>query len=199
MEFDTGRSRAALLTPRQRWSSIISALLIAVGLAMGINMRDESLGRSTIYTNFEAGITAHYPARWLLDEAGDYVLRVRDMSQRGFNTVIEVITLPVGPETSERNLLDGLTLRRAQTLIDYAVLGYDNYILPDDTAAVSMSYSFVSRDTSPLLQGASTIVAGLDILTFSRGQAVIISFRADADIFQQELRTLQRFIHGLEY
>lgn len=199
MEFDTGRSRAVLLTPRQRWSLILSALLIVIGLALGVNLRDDSIGRSTTYTNVEAGITALYPARWLLDETGDYVLRVRDMSQRGFNTVIEVITLPVGPDTSERNLLDSLTLRRAQTLIDYAVLGYDNYILPDETAAVSMSYSFVSRDTSPLLQGASTIVAGVDILTFSRGQAVIVSFRADADIFQQELRTLHRFIDDLEY
>ena len=199
MEFDTGRSRAILFTPRQRWSTVLSVLLILVGLALGINMRDSSIGRSTIYSNVQAGITANYPARWLLDEAGDYVLRVRDMAQRGFNTVIEVTTLPVGPDTSERNLLDNLTLRRAQTLIDYAVLGYDNYRLPDETAAVSMSYSFVSRDTSPLLQGASTIVAGLDILTFSRGQAVIISFRADADIFQDELRTLHRFIENLEY
>lgn len=199
MEFDTGRGRAILLTPRQRWSSILSVLVVVVGLALGLNMRDSSIGRSTEYSNFEAGITAHYPVRWLLDETGDYVLRVRDMTQRGFNTVIEVTTLPVGPDTSERNLLDNLTLRRAQTLIDYTVVGYDNYMLPNETAAVSMSYSFVSRDSSPLLQGASTIVAGLDILTFSRGQAVIISFRADADVFLDELPTLRRFIENLEY
>ena len=199
MSFDTGRIRAIQQTPRQRWSILSSYLLIILCLALGANLRDNSLGQSRVYSNVQAGITALYPFRWLLDEGDDYVMRVRDMAQRGYNTVIQVNTLPVGPDTSERNLLDSLTLRRAQTLIDYTVLGYDIYVLPDETAAVSMSYSFVFRDTNPFLQGVSAIVSGIDILTISRGQAVIVSFRADADIFQQELQTLRWFIENLEY
>ncbi len=199
MEFETGRAIAVTVTPRQRWSMIFSFMLLAFGLVLGVNLRDNSISQSRIYDNVEAGITARYPIRWLLDESGPQVFRVRDMSQRGFKTVIELSTLPVGPDTAERNLLDSLTLKRSQTLIDYNVLGYDIYILPDETAAVTMSYSFVARDASPFLEGVSSIVAGLDILTLSRGQAVIISFRADARIFEQELQTLQWFIRNLEY
>ena len=199
MAIDTGSAAANLLTPRQRWSMVFSFLLIGVGLIAGINLRDSSLSQSLIYSNVEAGITARYPFRWLLDEGEDYIFRVEDTALLGFNTLIQVSTLPVGPDTTERNLLDRLTLRRSQTLIDYTVLGYDIYVLPDETSAVTMSYSFVSRDSSPFLEGVSSIVAGLDVLTISRGQAVIISFRADASIFQRELATLDRFIQSLEY
>ncbi len=199
MAIDTGSAAANLLTPRQRWSMVFSFLLIGVGLIAGINLRDSSLSQSLIYSNVEAGITARYPFRWLLDEGEDYIFRVEDTALLGFNTLIQVSTLPVGPNTTERNLLDRLTLRRSQTLIDYTVLGYDIYVLPDETSAVTMSYSFVSRDSSPFLEGVSSIVAGLDVLTISRGQAVIISFRADASIFQRELATLDRFIQSLEY
>ena len=199
MAIDTGSAAANLLTPRQRWSMVFSFLLIGVGLIAGINLRDSSLSQSLIYSNVEAGITARYPFRWLLDEGEEYIFRVEDTALLGFNTLIQVSTLPVGPDTTERNLLDRLTLRRSQTLIDYTVLGYDIYVLPDETSAVTMSYSFVSRDSSPFLEGVSSIVAGLDVLTISRGQAVIISFRADASIFQRELATLDRFIQSLEY
>ena len=199
MAHESGPAVAIANTPRQRWSMFFSFLLIIIGLVLGINLRDNSLGQSRAYSNVEAGITALYPFRWLLDEDGDYVFRVRDLAQRGFSTVVQVRTLPVGPETTERNLLDRLTLRRSQTLIDYNVLGYDIYVLPDETAAVSMSYTYVSRDTSPFLEGVSSIVAGLDVLTISRGQAVIVSFRADAPIYRTELATLNWFIDNLEY
>lgn len=184
---------------RQRWSIALSCLLIAAGLALGVNLRDSSIGQSNVYVNVEAGISARYPQRWLLDEGEDYVFRARDMAYRGYSTQIELSTLPVSPDTAERNLLDRLTLRRSQTLIDYTILGYDNYSLPDESPAVAMSYSFVSRDASPFLEGVSAIVVGLDILTINRGQALIISFRADASIYQQELATLDWFIQNLDF
>ena len=88
-EFETGRAIAVTVTPRQRWSMIFSFMLLAFGLALGVNLRDNSISQSRIYDNVEAGITARYPIRWLLDESGPQVFRVRDMSQRGFKTVIE--------------------------------------------------------------------------------------------------------------
>ena len=199
MEFETGRSPAIQITQRQRWSIAITYLVIIIGLILGVNQRDSTLSQSSVYSNIEAGITASYPARWLLEESDTYVFRVRDMSHRGFNTVIEISTLPVGADSAERNVLDRLSLQRSQVLIDYAVLGYDTYILPDETQAISMAYSFVARDTSPFLEGVSSIVSGLDILTIRSGQAVIISFRADASIYSNELDTLRWFIQQLEF
>lgn len=199
MAFETGRSPAVPITPRQRWSIAITYLLIILGCAIGIYQRDAALNLASDYSNLEAGINAKYPARWLLEETGPFIFRVRDMAYRGFNTIIEVSASPVGSDTTARNLLDQLTLQRSQVLTDYTVLGYDDYRLADDSPAISMSYSFVSRDSSPFLEGASSIVYGLDILTIQRGQALIIAFRADAEIYQSQLETLKWFVLNLEF
>lgn len=199
MAFDTGRSPAIQITPRQRWSIAITYFVIVCGFALGVNQRESTLNQASVYNNLEAGLTALYPSRWLLEESGSYVFRVRDMAHLGFKTVIEVNTSPVGPDTTERNILDQLSLQRSQVLIDYTVLGYDTYRLADDSAAVSMSYSFVSRDTSPFLEGVSSIVSALDILTIRRGEALIISFRADESIYQAELETLRWFVQHLQF
>ncbi len=199
MEFDTGRSPAIQITPRQRWSIAITYIVMVCGFALGVNQRESALNQASIYSNLEAGLSARYPARWLLEESGSYVFRVRDMAHLGFKTVIEVSTSPVGPDTTERNILDQLSLQRSQVLTDYTVLGYDTYLLADGSAAVSMSYSFVSRDASPFLEGVSSIVNALDILTIRRGQALIISFRADESIYRAELETLRWFVQHLEF
>jgi len=187
------------LTQRQRWSIYLCYIAIAFCFYIGFSLRETSLNQTTLYTNVEAGITALYPERWLLDESGDYVLRVRDMSNRGFKTVMEVSTLPVTSDTVERNLLDRLSLNRSQTFIDYSILGYTDYLLPDETPAIAMSYTFVSRDASPFLEGVSTVVVGLDILTIQRGQALIITFRADSNTYEQELSTFEQFIQDIDY
>lgn len=199
MAFETGRSPAVQITPRQRWSIAFSYLLIIGGLLLGVNQRDRLLNQTSVYSNISAGITASYPARWLLDELEDNVFRVRDMSHRGFNTTIEVRSLPVGPDAAERNLLDHLSLQRSQVLIDYSVLGYDTFRLPDDSEAISMTYTYVSRHASPFLEGVSNIVNGLDILAIRRGQALIVSFRAESSIYRREMQTFRTFIENLEY
>ena len=198
-QFETGRSPALPLTQRQRWSLILSYAAIALGLLAGMNQRDSALNAASMYSNDTAGITARYPARWLLEESGDFVFRVRDMAYRGFNTSIEVSTVAAGADASARSLFDQLSLARAQVLIDYTVLGYEAFALPDETIASAMAYTFVSREASPFLQGVSTVAQGLDILTVRRGQALIISFRADSRIYARELATLHTFIENLEY
>jgi len=187
------------LTQRQRWSLYLSYLIIVIGLYIGITLRDGSIFRTSEYTNIEAGITAQYPERWLLDEAGDYVFRIRDMSNQGFKTVIQVRTLPVSDDIVERNILDRLSLNRSQTFIDYNVLGYGTYMLPNELSAVTMSYTFVSRDASPFLEGVSSVVVGLDILLIQRGQALIMTFRADSSTYESEFNTFQQFIENLRF
>lgn len=199
MAFEIPRSPVAQLTQRQRLSLSLSYLVIAVGLLAGLNQRDSALNLASVYSNDEAGITAVHPARWLLEESGDYVFRVRDMSYRGFNTQIEVSTVAVGADNSARNVFDQLSLARAQSLIDYHVLGYDEVVLPDESSASSMTYSFVARDASPFLQGISSVVSGMDILIVRRGQAVIVTFRADSRIYEREFSTLRWFIENLEF
>lgn len=197
--FEAVRSPFAQPTQRQRLSLSLSYFVIVLGLLAGVNQRDGALNQTAVYSNDEAGITALHPARWLLEETGDFVFRVRDMAHRGFNTQIEVSAVAVGADNSARNIFDQLSLTRAQSLVDYHVLGYDELVLPDESRATSMEYSFVARDASPFLQGVSTVVSGLDILILRRGTAVIVSFRADSRIYDREFSTLRWFIENLEF
>ena len=187
------------LTQRQRWSFYGSLLLIFISLYIGYTFRESALTQTVEYSNIEAGISSAYPSRWLVDEDGDYVFRIRDMSNRGFKTSIQVQTLPVSPDIVERNLLDRLTLSRSQFLIDYNVLGYSEFELRNEISAVAMNYTYVSRDASPFLEGISTVVIGLDILTIQRGQALVITFRADSSIYERELTTFNQFLENLSF
>lgn len=187
------------LSQRQRWSIYLTLAVIIVLLYFGYVLRDASLNSVSVYTNIPAGITAQYPEGWLLDTDGDYVFRVRDMSYAGFKTVIQVSILPVSADIVERNLLDRLSLNRSQTFIDYSILGYSEYELPNEIPAISMLYTYVSRDASPFLEGIPTVVVGIDILTIQRGQAIVITFRADSANYNDEFPTFERFIEELDF
>jgi len=187
------------LTQRQRWSVYLSLIVLALGLYIGYTFKESALNQTVIYSNVEAGLTAFYPSGWLLDEDGDYIFRVRDMTNRGFKTTIQVQTLPVSADIVERNLLDQLTLVRSQFLIDYNVLGYSDFELSNENTAIAMTYTFVSRETSPFLEGIPSVVIGLDVLTIQRGQALIITFRADSNIYQQELSVFNQFLDNLNF
>jgi hypothetical protein len=186
------------LTFRQRWSHYLVLIFGLVGFVIAINLRDGSLYAATLYVNAQAGISAEYPQNWLIDEAGNYIFRVRDVSHAGFNTTIQVAARPVSSITTTRNVLDALTLERSQTL-GYTVLSEETYILPDETTGIAMSYTFVATNPNPFLQGIPIVVEGQDILTIKRGQAIIISFLSDATTFEENLAILARFMNSLEF
>ncbi len=186
------------LSFRQRWSHYLVLIFGLVGFIIAVNLRDGALNATTLYINAQAGIRAEYPQNWLLDEEGDYIFRVRDLSQAGFNTTLQVATRPVSSITTTRNVLDALTLGRSQTL-GYTVLSEEQYILPDESTGITMSYTFVVSDPNPFLQGVPIVVEGQDILTIKRGQAIIISFISDATTFDENLPILTRFMSTLEF
>jgi hypothetical protein len=192
-------SESTGLTLRQRWANVFVFLISALMLLFGLNLRNQVLTASTYYESFEAGIRAFYPENWLIDSAENYVFRVRDMSRTDYKTTFQVAVQPVGPDAQERNLADRLTLDRLQTFTDYRVQALVPYMLPSGIEAQAMSYTFVTTEASPFLQGVPTVVRGLDILAIRGGQAVIISYRADANNFDEELIRFERFLQDLEF
>ncbi len=187
------------LTFRQRWSHYLAIIFSVVGVVIGINLRDAALTATSLYVNSQVGISAQYPVNWLIDEAGSYVFRVRDVARAGFNTTIQVATRPVSPATSTRNVLDDLNLNRAQTLAAYEVLAEESFTLPNEVAATAMTYTFVDTQDNPFLQGIPVVVQGLDILTLRGGQALIITFLADAADFEALMPVFEQFISNLEF
>jgi hypothetical protein len=186
------------LTFRQRWSHYFALIFGAVGLFVGLNLRDSVLSATTLYTNPQAGITAEYPRNWLLEEGGSaYVFRVRDISHRGYKTTLQVTTRPVSAQTTARNIFDTLTLSRAQVLAAYNVISEEPITLPDETETTAMRYTFVATEVDPFLQTVPIVVEGIDILVVARGQAIVISFLSSADQFEENSAILEQFLRSL--
>ncbi len=186
-------------TPRQRWANAFTIITALVLFLYGLNVRENTLNAVTPYNNVQAGITALYPANWLLDTGENSIFRVRDMTQPGFKTTIQITIQPVSSATTERNLADRLALIRAQTFTDYSVLSIESYMLRNETPAQAIAYSYVNRDTGPFQAGVPVVVAGLDIITLSRGQALIITFRAQSDIYDREFSRFEQFLSTLDF
>ena len=187
------------LTLRQRWANVFTILLCILMMLLGLNLRNQTLTATTFYESPQAGISAQYPQNWLIDTDGSYVFRVRDMSRTGFKTTFLVTVQPVGADAQERNLADRLSLDRIVDFTDYRVQPLEMYDFADGRDAQALNYTYVATDASPFLQSVPTVVRGLDILTISGGQAIIITFRADADNFEEELPRFEQFLRQLEF
>jgi hypothetical protein len=187
------------LSLRQRWANVFTILVSIFLMLFGLNLRNQVINASVYYASPQAGISANYPQNWLLDTSEEYVFRVRDLSRTGFKTTFQVAVRPVGDDAVERNIADRLTLDRLQTLTDYRVQPLIPYPLPDGSDARAMYYSFTSSDSSPFLQAIPAVVEGLDILAIRGGQAIIISYRADASLFDEELPRFENFLRELRF
>jgi len=197
VEISAGRDE---VSQRQRWSHYFALVFGAIALLVGINLRDSALNAATLYTNNQAGISAAYPANWLIDSSpGNYVLRVRDPSPMGFKTTFQVAVSPVGPASTARNILDGLSLNRAPTLAAYTVLSREPFILPDETEGTAMTYTFVATEGNPFLESVPVVVEGLDILTIKRGQAIVITFLSDSRTYEEDYIIFEQFLGNLQF
>jgi len=187
------------LTQTQRWSTLFTIILALVMLGFGLNMRAQITGAVAAYEDTRIGIRLNYPEGWLLDtNSSDYVFRIRDMTRAGFKTTIQISVRPVSSATTERNVADQLARSRVLTLQDYRVLNIGMGTLGEIPVEI-VRYTYNDQSTSPFLQSFSTVVEGLDILTIQRGQAIIISFRAEANSFDDEYPIFETFLNDLEF
>lgn len=187
------------ITPRQRWGHYFVLVFGALSLFIGMNLRDNALNALTLYVNTQAGIQASYPRGWLIDSAGDYVFRVRDVSDIGFKTAILITVLPVGPDASAWSILTSQTLNRAQTLAAYTVTLIEPYTLPDESEGTTMHYTYVVSDPNPFLDSVPVAVRGSDLLVIKRGQAIIITFLVDSRLYEQKIAVFNQFLSNLEF
>jgi hypothetical protein len=188
------------LSQRQRWSFYLTLFVGVAAFLFGANLRDSVLNATTLYVDSQAGIRAWYPKNWLIDTTGDYVFRVRDFRTTGFHTTIQVAIQPVSAEnTSERNVLDALTLRRSQILPSYAIQSLEQYVLPDGVEAVRVNYTYVSSEVNPFLENVPEVVQGVDIVANQEGQALVISFQSGLTDYDRKFALFERFMQTLEY
>jgi hypothetical protein len=189
------------LTQRQRWGHYFVLIYAALAVFLGIQLRDAALSASQPYINTQVGIRAYYPQNWLIDTQGDYVFRVRDMSQTGYKTTIQVDVLPVTASTTARNLFDSLILNRSQLLSNYRTLARgEPYALPDERTGTAMRYVFVDDvGSGAFLESVPVVVQGLDVLSFEGDQAIVITFLSDASLYEENLPIFERFLNDFEF
>ena len=183
----------------QRWSHFLTIIVAALAFAFGLNLRSSALNAVRVYSNVQAGIEVSYPRNWLIDESGDYVFRIQDMTRVGFKPTILIQTVPIGEATTLRTVLDSLNINRPRTFIDYNVLSLEDTTLPDDTPGEVLTYTYVATEENAFLESLPIVVLGQDIVTRRGSQAIIITFLAEAGTFADDLATFNRFLDSLDF
>ena len=188
------------LTRIQRWSHYITIGIAVIALFVGINARNRTFNTSVTYTNIQAGLLIRYPENWLIDESSnEYLVRVRDMSRVGYKTTIQIGIDPISENTDAWNILLARSLRLAN-LATYRPFEIEPEVtLPNDITGARMIYTFTATDPNPSLESLPTVVIGVDVVTIRRGQAISITFLADAGTYQEDLEIFDRFLETLEF
>lgn len=186
-------------TRAQRFSHYFSIIYCIIALVIGINLRDSTLYATIPYTDREVGITAHYPAGWLLSIPEGNVLYVQDMRRLGFKTSIRIQVLPFSPSAHIRNVIDSLALRRNDELPFYKTLSISTRPIRANEQATILQYAYVSSDNDPFLQKIPIVVQAEDVLIVRRNQVILISFSADATRYDLDYPIFTRFLDSLSY
>lgn len=189
------------LTRNQRLGHFFTLFFSAVGLLIGLNVRDSLLYETVEYFDPAAGIRIQYPVGWLIDtNAEDYLFRAQDVSHIGYRTTLQIATIPVSSDMTARNVFENLSNRRSVRQSNYRRLVMQlDYVLPNGETASLMEYRFVDDETNPFQQSFPDIVYGRDILVIRRGQGILITFLADVTTYQSDLLIFDRFLSSLAF
>jgi hypothetical protein len=124
---------------------------------------------------------------------------VQDTQRLGFNTTIRIQVVPFASGMSSRNVIDTLTLERRITLPFYKILSISERPLQTDETTTVVEYTYVADLDDPFLQLVPSVVVGEDVVIVRRNQAILVSFAADADTYEQDYQVFQRFLETLDY
>jgi hypothetical protein len=179
--------------------SIAGTLLLAISLlALGLLFREQSLNSTWLYENREQGMSATYPAGWLVEEGDKYVVRIWDPRARPFKTQFTVALMPASASTTIRNVLDALTLQRSEDFAAYRIIDISHpQINGLDVAA--MEFVYVVAEPDPFFQNVPVVVRGRDITIADAGRIIVVTYIADQRLFETNLPAFQHFLESLRY
>jgi hypothetical protein len=189
------------VTRTQRLGHFLTLFLAAVGLFVGLNLRESLLYETVEYFDPAAGIRIHYPVGWLIDtNTNDYLFQAEDTSRIGYRTTIQIATVPISSDMTARNIFEDLSIERSLRLSNYKRLQtqYD-FALPGGEPASLMEYRFVNDETNPFQQSFPSVVYGRDVLIVRRGQGILVTFLADFETYRADLAVFDRFLSALTF
>lgn len=186
------------LTRNDRFSAVLVVIITAAALGLGLIIKQSSSTDTWPYESRETGIAAAYPAGWLADESGNYAVRLRDPKARPFKTQYVITVVPMGGQTSIRNILDGLTLQRSTDLSAYRVLNVEE-VNSGGITLTRMNFAFVDADPNPFIQRLPIAVLGTDIVILDGNRAIVVTYMSDKETFDSNRPSFERFLSSLRY
>lgn len=187
-------------TPRQRIATYLALLTTLLALIGGVLLRNNVESAAWLFVDSKVGISARYPAGWLL-ERGDldeaFVMKVQDPSALPFKTTLSITVVTNGPDATITDITDLLTVRRASQLSSYKTLTIEPTTFAGGVAT-RMTYAYATTDTNPALKSLPIIVEGIDVIFVVRGQTYIITFLSDTNVIDRNQRYFDLFLNRLE-
>jgi hypothetical protein len=187
------------LTLRQRWNSYLAILIAVVGVILGFVYRANIVDATYPFINRQVGITARYPARWLLEERDSRVVfRAVDPTARPFKTALQITLIPIGEGATAAGILNLLNMDRAARLPAY------RSFIPEDAdvggqRGTQMFYAYASVGADPFLDDLPITVRAIDIVLLRPGQAVVITYEDDANAFERNRHYFEAFLRSIAF
>ncbi len=189
------------LTLRQRWATWLTFALAFAALVGGVLLRSNTENATFPFSDTKTGLAVRYPANWLLErgtERDDFVMRAQDPAAIPFKTTISLSSLLLGQDANVYDVTELLSVRRAAALSSYRTLDISAITLPDGLQATQMTYSYASAEVNPSLKSIPVMVRAADVIILNKGQAIVATYLADAQSYDQNQHYFGEFLRRLE-
>ncbi len=183
---------------QNRWGSLLVIIMTVAGLLAAFLLRDTILSASIFFENLEAGLALRYPASWIVETEGDFVLRVTDPESLPFKTTITASVRIIGLETSAVSVVNRITLERSPSLPGYDVLESREIQTPYGIAE-SVSFTYIAIENNPLLQSIPVPMRGQDIIFIKERQAIILTYTAARENFDPDYFYFENMLRSLVF
>jgi len=180
-----------------RFSDLLVIAITIIALLAGWLFKSSVENRSIAFES--AGFSAKTPQGWLkVNPQGNEILHVTDLSSSGFGTTYIVENILIEADSSFGQAASLLTLERGQNLTAYRVLEQKQVTVSGDQA-YEISYVFVESNPNLTHNVFPNIVRGRDIIFLNGDYAVVATFWADKQFFEDDLGRFQLFLKSLKF
>ena len=190
-------STTKTLSLGDRYSDLVVILLTVVALLAGWVFKSSVENRSISFNS--GGFSAQTPQGWLtVEPSGNEILQVTDLSSSGFGTTYIVESLLIEKESTFSQAASLLTLDRGQKLTAYRVLDQKQVTI-SGKQAYEISYVFIESNPNLTHNIYPNIVRGMDIIFLNGDNAIVATFWAEKQSYENDLGRFQKFLGSLKF
>jgi hypothetical protein len=183
---------------RDRWADWAVVLVVVVALGLGLLLREMTLYRYDAFAVAGGDISGRVPANWLREYSDDPLLQARDPRSGAFNTTLLLRTRPLAADMDPTLALQSLALERAGAVTAYETLE-TNEVAVGGRAAIQRTFTYVQADRNPYVDRLPVVVKGIDLALQDEGRAIIVTYLASVDTFDEGYRYYRDFVESIEF